>query len=268
MQESDIQKILQGVSLDRFSPYQLPDDRGLRPALARYLWNTALSEALYQSLNAVEILLRNSLHSFFTEIYNTPVWFAHHPLRNHQQDSLKDTVKYLIERKRLPLSSIQLDTPEAHERYEVLSATEIIQILTQEASPQKHPGMIVASMTFGFWTGFFHNEFEDFWRKNPGLSLVFPNFNDRPQGQLLRKPLNKRFQAIKEQLRNRVFHHEPIWNQRILMLNYQKTLDVIYWISPEKYKLLVALDRFPTLYEQGWEYYLNWLDEIGQSEAH
>jgi len=65
---------------------------------------------------------------------------------------------------------------------------------------------------------------------------VFPHFRDRPYGNLLRKPLDRRFLAIREHLRNRVFHHEPIWNQRILYLNYERMVDVIYWINPEKYE--------------------------------
>ena len=40
-----------------------------------YLWNIALAEALYCSLNTVEIALRNGLHDTLTRHFGVPNWF-------------------------------------------------------------------------------------------------------------------------------------------------------------------------------------------------
>ena len=206
------------------------------------------------------MLLRNSLHDFFTDLYGSPVWFNHVFLRGHQKENLKGTIKYLIERKKILVPSIRLNSPEDHEAYDSLELASIVSTVLAEANNGKESGMIIAGLNFGFWTAFFHTDFEDFWRKNPKLFNIFPYFRDKPYGDLLRKPLSQRFLAIKEQLRNRVFHHEPIWNQQILYRNYEKTMDVIYWINPENYAIIRAIERFPEVYNRGWKHYESLLE--------
>jgi len=262
MQDDLIVKVYKSLSVERFQPYRVDSDTTLKPALARYLWNVALCEALYPSLNTVEVLLRNSLNDFFTRMYGTPLWFTHLNIRPHQEKTVRETVKYLIERKKITIPSLPLNSPAEQRAFKSLTFEKLLSTLNTETMP----GMIVAAMPFGFWTAFFHSDFEGFWRKHPKLFQVFPYFRDRPYGDLLRKPLDKRFLAIREQLRNRVFHHEPIWNQRILYRNYEKVNDVIYWINPEKYAILKLVDRFPQVYEQGWQYYEGLLERVQFTE--
>jgi hypothetical protein len=50
-----------GLSVERFQRYSKGQE-GLVPPLARYLWNVRLCEALYPTLNCVEIGIRNSIH--------------------------------------------------------------------------------------------------------------------------------------------------------------------------------------------------------------
>ena len=40
-----------------------------------YLWNVALAESLFCSLNAVEVALRNGLHNALTQHFGTAVWY-------------------------------------------------------------------------------------------------------------------------------------------------------------------------------------------------
>ena len=51
-------------------------------ALIAYSWNIELSQALYPSLQILEISLRNSLHQAISESFQTEHWFDHHPHRN------------------------------------------------------------------------------------------------------------------------------------------------------------------------------------------
>ena len=66
-------------------------------------------------------------------------------------------------------------------------------------------------------------------------------------------------------LRNRVFHHEPIWNHSDLAATHQEMLNVAGWISPEMKLLLQTIDRFPAVYSQGVAHYENLLRGIWES---
>jgi hypothetical protein len=45
-------------------------------------------------------------------------------------------------------------------------------------------------------------------------------------------------------LRNRVFHHEPIWYWRDLSQQHQKVIEVIGWINPAMKSFIWGFDRF------------------------
>jgi hypothetical protein len=212
-------------------------------------------------LNSVEILLRNSLDRFFTDLFKTPLWYGHLPLRMHQKETLKDKIKHLIEHRKIQVNAFKLDNPVGQIGYLGASADDVINILIKEKKLNTEPGLIVAATSFGFWTAFFHRDFEQFWRENPRMSKVFP-YHPAPKAALFPKKLNTHFTAIRERLRNRVFHHEPIWNATSLLKNYLKVMETIYWLSPEKYRMLSLIDRFPEIYERGAEYYLRKLENI------
>jgi len=64
-------------------------------------------------------------------------------------------------------------------------------------------------------------------------------------------------------LRNAVFHHRPIWNEKLNALHVSAT-EVIGWISPEVQQLTLRLDRFPTVHQRGEEAYRRLLQEIAE----
>ena len=74
----DLEAFVQALSPERLAPYQR-DNADEVTALARYLWNTALCEALYPSLQHVEIALRNSLHRTLSNHFGTDMWFDAEP---------------------------------------------------------------------------------------------------------------------------------------------------------------------------------------------
>ena len=63
------------LSADRLDVYRQPRDADSLDAVARYLWNEALSEALYPTLAALEVGLRNNLHDELSALYG-PSWFT------------------------------------------------------------------------------------------------------------------------------------------------------------------------------------------------
>ena len=63
--------------------------------------------------------------------------------------------------------------------------------------------------------------------------------------------------------RNRVSHHEPIWNWQRPLGNihtpedqYKEMLKVVSWISPGTLAMLSMIDRFPDVYAHGPRHYL------------
>lgn len=66
-------------------------------------------------------------------------------------------------------------------------------------------------------------------------------------------------------LRNRVFHHEPVWHLRDLEEQHQRILETIGWISPAMPEMTRLIDRFDSVYTRGADHYATELDSVAQS---
>lgn len=85
------------------------------------------------------------------------------------------------------------------------------------------PGRVIAELSFGFWVGLFANVYDTTtWRSD-----LFRLFSPRPQ----RPELHARLDRLRT-LRNRIAHHEPIY-QRNLLEDYQRLQEVLASLSPE-----------------------------------
>jgi len=118
----------------------------------------------------------------------------------------------------------------------------VILRLRRETNKEPTHDGIVPNMTFGFWRSFFNKKYDTvIWHRKNSITSVFPNLqhNHRRRFYIEHKLLN-----IKE-LRNRIAHHEPIWNQRNLVyLGYDACKELIHAISAEALVMLKAIDRF------------------------
>ncbi len=161
------------VSYDRLDSYRrggVPD----HVALGRYLWNMALSEALYPALHAVEIALRNNIHHAAQEHYNyNELWF---------------------------------DT------YNLLETREVQKVVEARAELQRNHkplngGRNVAELGFGFWTSLLNSRYEQTLIQ-PLLPKLLPH---APATHQDREELRRRMEKIRRP-RNRAFHHEHIWH--------------------------------------------------------
>lgn len=119
--------------------------------------------------------------------------------------------------------------------------------LTQQNKPHE-AARIVAEVSFGFWTSLLDRRYEQtLWPK-----LLKPAFPYMPRALRTRKELSKRFHTVR-QLRNRVFHHEPIWYRRDLTEQHWQILEALAWIEPAAHDLVRAMDRFPAVHDAGVE---------------
>lgn len=87
-------------------------------------------------------------------------------------------------------------------------------------------GKLVAELNFGFWCNMLLPYHEDiFWRN---LREILPHLPHT----IAYSTLFERNKKICD-LRNRIFHHEPIFNRNISK-DYSDIVEAIGWISPEK----------------------------------
>lgn len=181
--------------------------------IARYAWNMALSEALYPALQGVEVALRNSIHQAISNKLGNPSWF----------DS----------------------TPPVLRPIEQNAVAEAKRTLTDRGKPIE-PGRVIAELNLGFWRALFYPHYDQvFWPDL--LQPVFPNM---PRRIRTRKFLQERTNQIRN-VRNRVFHYEPIWHWRDLRQQHDAIIETTGWISPELRTLTEVTDRFLEIYQQG-----------------
>ena len=213
------------ISETRMRAYQPPGSTDL-DMVVNYLWNLELSEALYPSLQAVEISLRNGIHAAVSSRYGTEFWF---------------------------------DVPNVLLRGQARMIQKAKDKLSDEGKPHE-AGRIVAALSFGFWTSLFNDPYERAPRRSPGqlawhdrtnhpslLLAVFPSITRRYRA---RRQVAQRIENIRS-LRNRVYHYEPIWNRSYLDREHTFILHTIEWISPDMLKTVRISDRFDEIYHHG-----------------
>lgn len=222
--EAYFKALRSALSAERFDKYRRPDDPDTALAISRYFYNAALCEALYPTLQGLEVALRNSLDHGISVLYQT---------------------KYGADCDWLSASSPLLS---GHQRRSVAGA---IHRLRQEGKRQPNHNDVVGSLSFGFWTGLLSKRYEtgnslgaDLWPTL--LKPCFPHL----KRQRTRKRISFVFTKIRR-LRNRTFHHEPIWYYDDLLEQYEWIRDSIGWICPELRATVLLLDRFPQVYHAG-----------------
>jgi hypothetical protein len=212
-----VQALALPISPVRLEAYR-PDGGSDLEMIANYVWNIELSEALYPSLQAFEVALRNSVHRALSERFQTEFWFDQGVLLAWQAETLQ----------------------QARDQ------------LTTYGKPHE-PGRIVAELSFGFWSSMFNSPYEAMWYANAAnlLDVVFPNL---PRTMRTRKKISRRIERIRR-LRNRVFHYEPIWNKTDLQQRHHQIDETLAWISTDMRDVMALSDRFASVYagKQGIE---------------
>jgi len=195
--------------------------------LSRYFWNVALCEALYPTLQSLEVALRNSMHkSFSAQLADD--WWLHEDMRILESDD----VDYILQ---------------ARERVREKGKPETIDYL-------------VAELPFGFWTALFDSRYEQkLWTKN--VKTIFPFV---PRQFRSRSALAQDIHKLRK-LRNRAFHHEPIWNRNELRDLYMRSQDLIGWINPGLASMNQSMDRFHDVLIAGYQPFEDKLKGCAQS---
>ena len=158
------------LSFERLTAYRRETGGNLERALGLYLWNTAISAALYGPLQGLEVAMRNAVHRELSTVYGAS-WYDHPalPLSPVAKTLLRDAKATIAQRKKPVI-----------------------------------PPRVVAELSFGFWvsllgpgpSGLYEMRL---WR--PILYKAFPN------AKLSRKAVHQPLDRLCT-LRNRIAHHE------------------------------------------------------------
>lgn len=198
---------------DRLSPYLNHVGGNQDQAIQLYLWNVALCESLYPLLNLSEVTLRNRFHHELSIKYKRADWYECGWLDSREQSNVSAAKQKL----------------QAHRK-----------LLTE--------GNIVAELTFGFWTSLLDVRYERSKELWPSLAPIV--FRSAPRRLRTRKD-QSRYAAQLRILRNRVFHHEPIWHWPNLPDIVRESEMWLMWLSPDVARLHGLLDRFHNVYTAG-----------------
>jgi hypothetical protein len=202
---SDLRLPLSQIRLETYRPRNGSD----LDMLTSYFWNIDLAEALVPCLHAVELALRNSIHTACSAHYGTDLWFY---------------------------------TPQLLESGQLSEFSRAFQKVAKKSAPIAP--YLVAELPFGFWVTLLSGPYDQpIWAPNHFalLRAVFPHTtNSRDQ-------IHTRFNHIR-MLRNRVMHHEAIWDQTKINLPQKHTEihEAIQWISPTLGRAIQAVDSFQT----------------------
>lgn len=162
------------LSNKRLDGYKGASNNGLDILLHRYNYNIELGNEFYPLLSIFEIAFRNSLHTAWSTSLNDTAWLLNYA--NHSFLGLREKTK------------IQNAIAE----------------LTEKNKPLEE-GRIIAELTLGFWVSLFDRPFIEINKKI--IRDLFPNASNKQRDIFV---IKDQLADIRN-LRNRVFHHEPIW---------------------------------------------------------
>lgn len=219
----DMKSIVDALSAARLEPYLAAAEGDDGRALEYYRRNVLLCEAMYPTLHFLEVTLRNRFEILLIQRYGGD-WYINPVLTQilaglPAEKQLRDALNELKNRGRSLTS-----------------------------------GGVVAELSFGFWTGLLGNRYRGKF-SGPGRWILFPRQPVPAKGtgsvSAFEKSINAKLWNIRY-LRNRVFHHEPIWADPGLARKYQDIRLLVSWICPEvlRWSDESQLDRFPEIYHQ------------------
>lgn len=198
MRTSDVNRSLERtISAARLSRYLRARADNLDAAIELYERNTRLAEALYTTLQGLEVTLRNTIDSHMRVTYGDD-WLISGAA---------------------PLQA---------------AAVEAVEETSGRIRSSKHDDL-VAELKFSFWVGLLGHKYDDnTWRA--AIHLGF-----RATGPKQRKLVHRRMNALRR-FRNRVAHHEPIYDRAAQM--HAEAIEAIGWMCADTSRWVAHCSRF------------------------
>lgn len=208
MNWEDLEKHFSRARLGRYLAARRGDTAN---AAVDYERNVLLSEAMMPLLNALEVALRNGIHTRLSVLYARSDWWE------------------------AWVSEPNFD----RQNKEIAKAKAKLQRRHEPQTPDK----VLAELTFGFWSSLFNAQLQVLLWKD--LRLVFAYC---PKQIRKRHTISTALNQLRD-LRNRVFHHEPLlWLTPALLDHHMTGVTIINWIDPKLAQWVARHDRLPQLW--------------------
>lgn len=203
------------ISDPRFSRYRNRYD-GRRDLAARlYVWNTAISAAFWGPISILEVAVRNAIHDQLVAGRRRDDWW----------------------------NDPGLDLCETERR----NINDAIGTLTRRGNADPSPGQVVAATSFGLWVGLTgaghvrdHLLRYETTLWQPRIHKAFPHAGTRR-----RKYIHAELDKVRV-LRNRIAHHEPIYNSPLPAI-YGSILEMAGMVHPDARLLIEDNSRVPVV---------------------
>lgn len=224
------------LSSDRLTSYR-PHGGDDLDMITTYFWNVALCQALYPSLGALEVAMRNGIHRTLSIHFSQDTWYDRHGVLQKREQASVEAAKKTLRDAKKPIT----------------------------------PGRIIAALHFGFWTSLLSSLYGNspkgpqLWisPNSPLLAAAFPHA-PAPY-HAVRGRIHTRFDELRH-LRNRVPHYEPVWNGVLLPTGrpgkpgrlvpltelHANVIETIGWVSPSLQAAVKDLDSFTNVYSNGF----------------
>lgn len=197
-------------------PYRKHDDSELE-AVARYVWNICLCEALHPVLGTLELGLQTNIHQAAEAHFHNPRWFR------------DDAIIAQNDRRTVRRAQAQLE--ESHKPYD--------------------PQCVVTKLDFEFWTSLFNTRYEGILWPDL-LKNSFPNMPSRIRS---RPVVYDRLAEISD-LRQLVIHNQTIVNRPLLVEQHLNIIETVGWLNEDLKYLTQTIDRFPSVASRKYYEYL------------
>ena len=216
MTDSQLEQVKQTLSTDRLSTYEnaVNATKSSYYALDLYAWNAQISSAMLLPLHLVEVVIRNAVADALTQQYGEK-W----PWSAGFEQSLPAKGKY-------------------NPRSDLISVRQKFNSV----------GKIIPELKFVFWQKMFTSRFDQrLWQKY--LATTFPNRLVKPTQLTNRQAIYNGLENIRV-LRNRIAHHEPIFNRNlaqdfdlIAQLIHMRCLPTSIWMQQQQQVTLLLNTR-------------------------
>ena len=194
------------ISEERLSRYWTACPGGIGDAIALYEYNCRVSEAFYTVLQGFEVCLRNHLHRALSGHFGDE-WFS------NKEVPLDEKARNKISTANMRLCS---------------------------RGKTARGGQIVAELSLGFWVALLTKRYDtQLWRIC--LHNCFRSGGNKPN----RFMIHQRCHSIL-QFRNRIAHHEPIWDQDLLG-RHREIIEAISWICSDTAIWVDRRSRLPVI---------------------
>lgn len=178
-------------------------------AIESYQRNVILCSFLYFELHIFEIVFRNAIHCAATQILKNDKWIL--DLYHRDPKTIQHFKDHLNEK---AISQLEKNINGARKSFK------------DAGKKQINEGDLIAAMTFGFWTTCISKQYHYIFIQKGILGKAFPN---APKKEF--ENISQDADGIRK-LRNRVSHHEPIFNHKDLSIKRQNIKKLTEYASP------------------------------------